>query len=335
VINRRLFLTSGLAGLVGVTLAGCAATASSSSAATGAAAAGPSGAPSGAPMAGGAMGGGGETTAAKALAAQVASKFTQTTYTDVSTGTKLPYNVFLPAGYSTAKRYPIVLYIADSSLVGQTTTAPLTQYGALIWASSAEQAKHASIVVVPEYPSIIIDDNSGHTVTDYVGLTARFVKWLQTKYSVDTDRVYGTGQSMGCMTVMYLAAQHPELFTAEYFVSGQWEASKLAGLTSAKFVYFAAGGDSKATGGQAIVKKILTTAGVKYNAAQWDATWSTSKLEAAAKSLVTASTRDHFVNFTSGTVMTANPTAGSEHMASFEPAYKITAARDWLFQQTR
>ena len=331
VISRRVLLSTGVAGLVGAALAGCAATSSSTTAAS----AGPGGMPSGGPAGGGAMGGTSETSAAKALAAQVASRFRQASYSDSSTGKTLPYNVFLPAGYSTGKKYPIVLYIADSSLVGQATTAPLTQYGALIWASSAEQAKHAAIVVVPEYPSIVIDDNNGHTTTDYVELTARFVTWLQTKYSVDPARVYGTGQSMGCMTVMYLAAQHPDLFTAEYFVSGQWQASQLAGLKSARFVYFAAGGDSKSTGGQSIVKTILTSAGVTYDAAEWDATWSSTRLNAAAESLLSGSARDHFVTFTTGTVMTAEPTAGSEHMASFEPAYKITAARDWLFRQTR
>lgn len=285
-------------------------------------------------MSGGGMGGG-ETSAAKALAAEVAAKFARASYSDATTGKKLPYNVYLPDGYTSAKKYPIVLYIADSSLVGGAVTAPLTQYGALIWASKAEQSKRAAIVVVPEYPSIIIDDNNGHTTTEYLALTARFVTWLQTKYSVDPARVYGTGQSMGCMTVMYLAAQHPGLFTAEYFVSGQWQPSQLAGLASARFVYFAAGGDSKSTGGQTDVKKILDAANVTYNAAQWDATWSASELASAAQRLVRSPSSDHFVNFRTGTVLTANPTAGSEHMASFEPAYKITAARDWLFQQTR
>jgi predicted peptidase len=333
VINRRTLLSSGLLGLVSVTLAACSTTTEASSTATSAAAGGP---PSGGPGGAGGMGASAETAAATALAADVASSFTQHSYADAASGKSLPYNVFLPDGYSASKSYPLVLYIADSSLVGQAVTAPLNQYGALIWASAAEQAKRKAIVVVPEFPEIILDDHSSHTTTAYVELTARFVTWLQTKYAVDANRVYGTGQSMGCMTVMLLTAEHPDLFTAELFVSGQWEASKLAGLTKARFVFIAAGGDTNASGGQADVKKILTNGGVAYSAAELDATWSDARIEAAAKTLLARRTRDSFFSFKTGTVLTANPTAGGlEHMASFEPAYKITAARDWLFRQTR
>lgn len=42
----------------------------------------------------------------------------------------------------------------------------------------------------------------------------------------------------------------------------------------------------------------------------------------------------NFATFTAGTVMTANPGISSEHMASFEPTYKIAALRDWLFAQS-
>jgi hypothetical protein len=145
----------------------------------------------------------------KALIAEVQDKFQQATYEDGETGESLPYNIYLPDDYDASKSYPMVLYIADSSLVGQDVTAPLSQYGALIWASDAEQAKHESIVVVPEYPSVIIDDHDSYTTTDYVDMTARLVAAVQEEYSVDPDRVYGTGQSMGCMTVMYLAASTP------------------------------------------------------------------------------------------------------------------------------
>ena len=47
----------------------------------------------------------------------------------------------------------MVLYIADSRLVGQDVTAPLSQDGALILASKKQQAKQNAIVIVPEYPT--------------------------------------------------------------------------------------------------------------------------------------------------------------------------------------
>lgn len=268
------------------------------------------------------------------LTAQVKDSFKQDEYTDSKTGSKLPYNVYLPADYDKSKNYPVVVYIADSSLVGQDVTAPLSQYGALIWASDAEQAKHESIVIVPEYPEIILDDHGSYTMTDYVDLTGRFVSWLSTKYSIDSSRVYGTGQSMGCMTIMYLAAQNPDLFSAELFVSGQWDVSKLTGLEKEQFFYVAAGGDDKASGGQAEVKDMLKSAEVAYSEGTLDATQSETEQNAAVAKITAAGDEINFATFTTGTVMTANPGKQGEHMASFEPTYKIGALRDWLFAQS-
>ncbi|WP_432502432.1 carboxylesterase family protein [Kineococcus arenarius] len=321
------------------------------------------------------------------LVAEVTDKFTQETYTDTQTGLSVPYNLFIPTDYDASQTYPMVLYIPDSSLVGQDVSAPLSQYGALIWASDAEQAKHASIVVVPEYPEVIIDDHDAFTTTDYVALTPRLLADVKSRYSVDEARVYGTGQSMGCMTVMYLAAKDPELFAAELFVSGQWDITELQNLTQEKFFSIAAGGDEKASAGQAEVQAMLTDAGVSFQAATWDATWSAQELSDAAAELFAAGDEINFATFETGTVLEAagsttssassaaagsgTPPAGStppagmtppadgsggtppagmtppsgagsaggagtssEHMASFEPAYKVTALRDWLFQQS-
>ncbi|MEU0119525.1 alpha/beta hydrolase-fold protein [Streptomyces bobili] len=332
-LHRRGFLGAALgAVLLGATAcgnsSGSSATSSSSSAST-------SGSTTSAP------GDSGDVPSLESLTSEAKSKFSQFTYKDSQTGKSLPYNLYIPADYDKSKSYPLVLYIADSSLVGQDVTAPLSQYGALIWASESEQAKHESFVLVPEFPEVILDDHGSYTMTDYVEMTTRLLSSVTGKYSVDAKRIYGTGQSMGCMTVMYLAAQHPGLFAAELFVSGQWDISKLGNLTKEKFIYTAAGGDENASGGQTDVEKLLKNAGVSYQTATIDATWSTQKIEKAADKLLAADVTDYFVTFKKGTVLTAagtsnsgDPMAGSEHMQSFQPAYQITAFRDWLFQQS-
>jgi predicted peptidase len=278
----------------------------------------------------------------KLIADGVADAFEQATYEDAETGESLPYNIYLPEDYDASQAYPMVLYIADSSLVGQDVTAPLNQYGALIWASTSEQAERESIVVVPEYPSVILDDHGSYTTTDYVEMTARLVAAVQDEYSVDPDRVYGTGQSMGAMTVMYLAAQYPDLFAAELIVSGQWDPTQLEGLAGETFTYTAAGGDENASGGQGDVEGLLDEAGVPYGTGtDWDATWSEAKLNRAARAMYASGAAANFATFATGTVLTAagqssssSGMGSSEHMASFEPAYRITALRAWLFAQS-
>ena len=273
----------------------------------------------------------------EALVAEVQGDFQQLTWTDPETGTSMSYNLYLPEDYDESQTYPLVTYIADSSQVGADTTTPLSQYGALIWASGTEQAEQQSIVLVPAYPEVILDDHSGYTTTEYVDMTARLIESVTSEYSVDPDRVYGTGQSLGCMTIMILAAQYPDLFAAELFVSGQWDVSTLGNLAAENFFYIAAGGDDSASGGQTDVQAMLDEAGVSYGAATWDATWTAEQSAQAAAELFAAGESINFATFETGTVLEANSSSGgmnSEHMASFQPAYQIEALRDWLFAQT-
>jgi predicted peptidase len=140
-------------------------------------------------------------------------------------------------------------------------------------------------VLVPEFPSVTIDDHGSHTTTDYVEMTARLLVSVSSQYAIDPSHLYGTGQSMGCMMVLYLAAEHPDLFTAEYFVSGQWDVSVLGNLGKEKFFYIAAGGDQFASTGQTDVEGMLKTQGVAYNSATWDATWSAAQFSTAASEM--------------------------------------------------
>ena len=157
---------------------------------------------------------------------------------------------------------------------------------------------------------------------------------------IDSRRVYGTGQSMGCMTVMLLAARHNDLFAAELLVSGQWDITQLTGLPKEKFIYTAAGGDLNASGGQTAVKKMLKAVGVPFQTATWNATWTAEQLATAAAKLLAAGDNINFATFKAGTVLTASGASADsnggagEHMASFKPAYEMTALRDWLFRQT-
>ena len=265
--------------------------------------------------------------------AEVADKFLPGEYTDPETGLTIPYNLYVPEG-GDAETYPMVVFISDSTSVGQDLSAPLTQgYGGIIWATETEQAKHKSFVLVPEYPEIIIDDNHGATVTDYVAATARMIRAVAEENRVDMDRIYGTGQSMGCMTFLYLAANDPDLLAAELFVSGQWQIDELPELGSQTFFYIAAGGDMKASQGQADVLADLKAKGIPVSTSyEWDANWSDAEYEAVLRPMLEEGNSILIGQFAAGTVTEANP-RGIEHMSSFDCAYKIDAVRNWLFLQ--
>lgn len=266
----------------------------------------------------------------QALIKSTVKKFSVKVFSDDVTNLTLRYNLYLPENYSHAKKYPVVFFIADASSAGKAPEFSLTQgYGGVIWASDEEQAKHECIVIIPTYPGVILDDHNGFVTTDYIDLTARFVRYAMKIYSIDEDRVYVTGQSMGCMTFLILVAKYPELFTAAMFVSGQWDINQLSGLVNEKFIYIASNGDDKASTGQREVREMFSDREIPF----------VFYSDINAKYPVISISQEQPVNFITFKAGTTLPDGAdrvySEHMTSFDYAYRISALRDWLFAQTR
>ena len=203
------------------------------------------------------------------LIATYADKFEQKTYTDSESGLSITYNLYLPEGYDASASYPMVVFIGDSSCAGNDATVSLTQgRGGLVWATEEWQSVNPTIVAVPTYPETILDDHGSYTTTEYVELTKRYIDYMSGEYAVDTNRIYGTGQSMGCMTTLILASEYPDLYAACMFVDGQWDISTLTGLENQTFVYFAAEDDTNAWNGAQEVMSMFDTDSVSYKYAQ-------------------------------------------------------------------
>jgi len=270
---------------------------------------------------------------------EVADKFTQGSYEDDETGLTVPYNIYLPAGYDASQSYPLVVFIGDATTVGTDMEYPLTQgWGGLVWATADWQKDNPCIVIVPVYPETVIDDNNGNeNISDYVDLTARLITEVSSEYAVDTDRIYGTGQSMGAMTTMYLAANYPALYTAVLIVDGQWDVSALKGLEQQKVIYIAAGGDDKASEGQQNVKTMLDADSVSYSeVTDLDAQADRDTLNKEVQAMLDKNSKINFITWTAGTVMQGvSSNISSEHMASFDYAYKLSSVRDWIFAQSK
>ncbi len=237
------------------------------------------------------------------LIATYAGKFEQKTYSDPESGLSITYNLYLPEGYETSGVYPMVVFIGDSSCAGNDAAVSLTQgRGGLVWATEEWQSVYPTIVAVPTYPETILDDHGGYTTTEYVELTKRYIDYMSGEYAVDTSRIYGTGQSMGCMTTLILASEYPDLYAACMFVDGQWDISALAGLETQAFVYFAAEDDTNAWNGAQEVMSMFDTGSVLYKYAQWDGTWSVDQLSAAAQELFTSDEDQYFISWAAGSI---------------------------------
>ena len=271
------------------------------------------------------------------MISEVAPKFELLTYEDAENGTSLQYQLFVPENYDASQTYPLLQFIPDSSVVGKDAETVLTQgWGGLVFATEEEQAKHPSFVVVPVFTETVVNDNFEHS--EQIETAVRLIRSLTEQYSIDTDRIYTTGQSMGGMTSFYLNTAYPDLFAASLFVGSQWDNSILSVLEDKDFFYIVAAGDPRASEGQAGLKAVFDEDQAVYSSAEWSAKDPQEAQNAAVEEMLAEGNNANFVTFTLGSTTadgsTGNTMAG-EHMTSFDYAYKIEAVRDWLYSQSK
>ena len=263
-------------------------------------------------------------------------KFTQSFFVREK-GDTLQYNLFVPDNLITGQKYPLVLFMADASTPGPDPLIPLTQgYGGLVWASPEFQKEHPCFVLVPQYSYITVD-NEWQTMPE-VDQTIELLNYITESYPVDTNRLYTTGQSMGCMMSLYFNIKYPDLFAASLFVSGQWDVSKMKDFKDKKFIYITAQGDATSTGGADELKALLKKENSTFAEAIWSARLPETEQDSLASALLSKGDERNFITFEGNTVLPENitgPHGAMVHMASFNFAYKLKPVTEWLLDQTK
>ena len=272
----------------------------------------------------------------QAMITEVVPKYQLLTFEDAETGTSLQYYLYVPENYDENSSYPLLQFIPDSSAVGRDTSYFLTQgWGGLIWATDAEQAKHPSFVVVPIFTETVVDDNFNHSAQ--IDVAVRLIQSLCETYSIDTDRLYTTGQSMGGMTSFHLSVAYPDFFAAYLFVGSQWDTSLLNTLENENFFYIVSAGDPKASAGQSDLLALFDSDSAAYSNEEWSAQDDAETQNTAVSAMLSEGNCANFVTFSLGTTLAEGQTSGrgaGEHMTSFDYAYKLEAVRDWLYAQS-
>jgi len=267
-----------------------------------------------------------------ALKNEVLDKYQQLCYKDQQTGKEMNYSLFVPEGDFKDGSLPLLLYIADMSSAGKEATAALTKnYGPLLFASDRDQQKHPCIILVPQFSAPAVNDK--WETTDEVEMSYRLLQSIIKQFpSVDTRRIYTTGQSMGGMISFYLNIAHPRTFAASLYVSCQWDTSKMQDFGHRKFFYIVAGGDEHASSGMRELSAVLAEHNARVETAAWSARLSQQEQDSLAQALIDRGSAINFITFEKGTVLPESG-KGMEHMASFDFAYRLTPVRDWLFEQ--
>lgn len=253
----------------------------------------------------------------------IADDFKQLTFKDDKTGVTLRYNLFVPDNYDASKSYPLVLFMHDASGANQNDNYTLLQgNGATVWASPRDQAKHPCFVLAPQYDEIVVDDS--FRVTPSAETTIDLLDYIKEQYSIDADRVYTTGQSMGCMMSYLLMSTHPDEFAAGMLVAGQWDPKVIAPMAKKPLWLITSTGDAKSSAGAAAALKLWNSLGAKTDSAAWPL--DTTEV-ARAQEIEALRNKPVTIRY--------SHLQGGWHNGTWRVAYTFAGIRDWLFEQRK
>lgn len=266
----------------------------------------------------------------------VVDDFKQLEYIDPTTGKTLGYNLYIPKNYDENKSYPMVTFMHDAGVTGGDTKTTLVQgNGATVWASSEEQAKHECFVLAPQYPEQFISDGAS---TEYLDTTVDLINSIVEEYNIDTNRLYATGQSGGCMMSIAMNIKYPDLFAASYLVAGQWDAEAMTALKDENLWIVVSEGDQKAFPGMNESMDALEAVGAKISRATWNGRASSEEFTEDVNAMIAEGNNIKYTVLEKGTVVPEGieDNAATNHMYTWwSVAYNIEGIRDWLFTQVK
>lgn len=152
----------------------------------------------------------------------------------------LPYALYVPKDYDPHKTYGLLLHIHDAGSMSADPRLTLTESQAASNYASEDFQNLARkngldgvIVVCPAIPEFYaMDEAHPHyelrmardnwTLSCAEPAIWQLMDHLTRQYHIDPDRIYGSGQSMGGMTIMAMAAQRDNYFAALLPMSCKW-----------------------------------------------------------------------------------------------------------------
>ncbi len=174
----------------------------------------------------------------QALALAQTSKFQTRTQKGLTSGLILGYRLFAPAGYDKNKKYPLVVALHGSGERGNNNTAQLTANQlAMIWVEDTLQARVPHFVMAPQCPgeSTWVQYNkplAGRPLSGSLKIVLEIVDSLGREFSLDQDRIYCVGLSMGGYATWELAQRFPERFAAIVPICGWADTTKVTEIKS-------------------------------------------------------------------------------------------------------
>lgn len=147
-------------------------------------------------------------------------------------GLTLPYRLFVPANYQKGTPVRLILALHGSGERGNNNTSQVTANRlATMWVADSIQNKYPSLVVAPQCP---ITDTwvDYYKKVDEVAIKPPLAKAMELldslaeEFTLDANRTYVVGLSMGGFASWDLLARHPGRFAASIPICGAGDTTK-------------------------------------------------------------------------------------------------------------
>ncbi len=252
----------------------------------------------------------------------------------------IPYNLYIPKNMDTEKVYPLVMFIHDAGPCGPDPKITLAQgNGAISFADPVWQDGHPCFVLAPQIDRSVHLTNDDFTCSKEIYDIKTLLDYIVESNPIDKNRIYTTGQSMGCMASCELNTMYPDLFAASLLVAGQWSPERMARTYKGnKYWILVSEHDAKAFPGMNAVTDALTEVGVEVAKYRWDGKASPEELtELTRKVVVEKQVNVRYTVFNDSTVVPEweEDGPGSNHVNTWPIVYGVVGLKEWLFAQSK
>jgi predicted peptidase len=169
--------------------------------------------------------------AGMARAEDVKSMLEKRTYKDES-GKALSYRLMKPDNYDPNTKYPLVLFLHGAGERGKDNEKQLI-HGVPQFAKAENRKQYPCFLIAPQCPanegwSNFLSKKTTATKeqSEPGRLAVELVKAIQKEFSIDPDRLYITGLSMGGYGTWDIIVRHPDMFAAAVPICGGGDESQ-------------------------------------------------------------------------------------------------------------
>jgi predicted peptidase len=136
---------------------------------------------------------------------------------------QLPYRLFVPLDYDASRKYPLLLWLHGTDGRGSDNVKQLTktdQLGTHFWIADNVQLKMPMFVLIPQCPTgQNWSEPEFNQPSQWLLMTMGALAKVEKSYSIDADRVYVAGQSMGGLGVWSLLQNYRGTWAAAIVMS--------------------------------------------------------------------------------------------------------------------